>query len=514
MMTERIAGHEANEQLLGEIETEVVAVKRNHSKIQPGDRLFLELDAETGGNAKNLRVENGDSDLVGYLPRRLGNWLQSLVRAGKIRLEGYMPMESTPLPSPPLAKHRIVLTVFQSERADIFAAMEPTNEAEALHEMVRQAYCAAQRYHKPEMVIALARGLRGLNRLVLLPETQLLLAMLSSLIREIRACNGISSQVELSGLLKGLSLGEPIGLDRLKLFPLFWPKVQQLPYILLAAAVASGEAIIEETGALQESGRHTVVLNRATVPLLVPEGEVVCGELQTGVVAATVLLAPGASQVVALRSIEEWRSGRYGFLVRAAEDGRQAWSLAQDGRDVSWTPAVGTKENCHPPKRTSLSAEPSESDHLRVYYRIDSGKGVRFEPAMPGSDEPLRRYWGEFPLAGGAAGVVVENAGRIVGIDLFAGPETLQSLWGPLVDSYFRRAIHDAGPVDETSLSDARAFIDRIAGSAKPVKRSAAIGCEFEICGEDLAGRALVYAGQACHVSAFVRPDEKRRESS
>jgi hypothetical protein len=179
--------------------------------------------------------------------------------------------------------------------------------------------------------------------------------------------------------------------------------------------------------------------------------------------------------------------------------------LVNDGRDVARPAAVGTAD---PSLRTRrpVAPAPAPGDRPHVHYRVDAGRTNCLDANMPCEDE--RCYDGAFPFCEKSAGVVVASGGRIVGIDLFAGPDTLRSVWGPLAGSYFRRAVPDAAPTGVASPADVRAFIDRVAGAARPIKKFGTIGCELEILGDDLAGHALLFAGQVCHISAFVRPGE------
>lgn len=438
-MTRPPASREPNDQLRDEFETEVIVSKRVPPTIQPGESIYFIPEPDNPRNPNAIRVENADAGLLGYLPRKTVAWLAPLVLKKKIRLEGYVP--TTPAQVRPASRRHvgIIAVVFETQNANLLTPIEPADAWEALHEMVRHAYCAAESYQKPEMILGLARSLRSLERQPMLPETRLLLAMLATSVREVRAFRGLGSIVEFRDLLNKLSCGEPRHYENLSFFPLLWPESRQLPYNLLPAAIAGGTAVIKEVVGDRADEIKLVATNRGAKALLIAEGEIVMGQRTTGIVTRSALVAPRTHFPLAVAPIALWRSNRFAREHHA----------------------------------------PDASPHQ---FPLDRSS---FPP---------------FPLA---AGVVVACSGRILGIDLFASKETLQAVWAPLSDACFVDTMHGLPSGGRVPLTDVQQFIERVAGAAMASNSPLALGSELQIDNETLAGRALLYAGHLCHLWAI-----------
>lgn len=437
-MPRRPVLREPNDQLLGEFETDVILSKQVPPTVQPGESIYLIPEPDHPQHPHAIRVENANAGLLGYLPRKTIAWLGPIVATKKIRLEGYVPSTSAQVRRASTTRIGVVVIVFQTQGANLLAPLDPANAREALHEMVRHTYCAAQGYQEPETILGLARSLPSLERQPMLPETRLLLAMLPGSVREVRAFHGLWSIVEFRDLLGKLSFGEPKHYDNLTFFPLFWPETRQPPYTSLPAAIADGTAVIEEIVGHNENEINLVVTNRGANPLLIAEGEIVMGKRTTGIVADTVLVAQGTSLSLALAPIARWRSNR----------------LAGGHHRPVTSPDHFSQQQCS------------------------------FPP---------------FPLA---AGVVAASSGRILGMDLFASNEILQTVWAPLADAYFIDAVHGVPSGGRVPLTDVQQYVERVGGAATASKSPLALGSELEIENETLWGHATLYAGHLCHLWA------------
>jgi hypothetical protein len=79
------------EQLLGEIETEITGIQHHDAVVHPGEQVSLERKPENTDDKNAIRVENLSFQPAGYLPQNVASWLAPLLDAGKIRVDGYMP---------------------------------------------------------------------------------------------------------------------------------------------------------------------------------------------------------------------------------------------------------------------------------------------------------------------------------------------------------------------------------------------------------------------------------------
>jgi hypothetical protein len=242
-------------------------------------------------------------------------------------------------------------------------------------------------------------------------------------------------------------MGEPTHCHNLTLFPLVWPQPHEPPFLLLSKAIEAGEAVVEE---VSEAGSvpNLAVTNRASRPLLIPEGEILVAAKQNRVIDVTVLLAAGVKFTVPVSCVKAGR-GRYQSQQLTARYGA-------------------------PPSLRSKS-----------------------------SQERLQQYRERFHLPEGAAGILVGRCEKIVGMDLFDSPETFKTLWPRLSDAYFFDVLREDSPAPPTCQGCAQRFIDRVSGAARPRTPALALGDELKISGDGFVGAALLYDGGLCHLAAF-----------
>ncbi|MGO9114040.1 MAG: ARPP-1 family domain-containing protein [Thermoguttaceae bacterium] len=308
-----IEQEEVRNPFLGEIETEIVGMQHK-AKVLPGEQINLEREAKNTHDRHAIRVENGQFESVGYLPRNMASWLAPLIDQGKIHLDGYVPQESKA--DEETSRCPVNLMVFQSENGRLLLERaEPHEELEALHQTVLHAYQDAQGYRNSELILGLARGLRPLEKQELLPETRLLLALLPRMAHELRMSQGMKTTVKFRELLGTLTIGQPTHHHNLTFFPLLWPETHEPSYTLLSTAIEAGEAVVEE---VNESGSvpNLAVKNHCKRPLLIPEGEILIGAEQNRVINVTVLVAAGVKFVLPVSCVE---AGRWRYKSRHFE---------------------------------------------------------------------------------------------------------------------------------------------------------------------------------------------------
>jgi hypothetical protein len=493
-MTEQEVDEEVRSPFLGEIETEIVGMQCHKAKIHPGEQVNLERDSKNAHDRRAIRVENGQCDPVGYLPKKIASWLAPLIDSDQIHLDGYVPQFSPRTCEEP-DRWPINLMVFQCEKGHhLLENAEPKTELDALHQTVLQAYQNAQGYRKPELILGLAKGLRPLEKQELLPETRLLLALLPRMAHELRMSQTMQTTVQFRELLSTLTIGQPTHHHNLTFFPLLWPKTHEPSYTLLGTAIEDGEAVVEE---VNESGSvpNLAVTNKCKRPLLIPEGEILIGAKQNRVINVTVLVAAGMKFTLPVSCVE---AGRWRYQSRHFESKFCA------------PPSLRNKKLKAVNRNRSVGG-PAASNQGEVWDEVQaclSGVDTHSETAsltdaFVSAEAKLKEHCKRLVLPEGAAGVLVGRDDRIIGMDLFDSPTTLKTLWDRLSDAYFFDALRAPSAVPPTSVDHARRFIDRLGNVAKPRVHALALGDELEITGEGLVGAALLYDGGICHLAAF-----------
>ena len=477
--------------LLGEIESEIVGMQYHQGNVQPGEQVNLERESNAH-NRQAILVENGRHEPVGYLPKKMSSWLAPLMDTGQIHLDGYVPQDSAD-ESP--GRCPLVLMVFQCEKGgQLLEKSEPKSELEALHQTVLQAYQNAQGYTDPELILGLAKGLQPLEKQDLLPKTRLLLALLPRMAHESRRSQGMQATVTFRELLGTLTIGPPSHHHNLTFFPLLWPTTHEPSYTLLSEAIEKGQAVVEE---INESGSvpNLAVTNKAKMPLLIPEGEILMGAKQNRVINVTVLVAAGVKFTLPVSCVE---AGRWRYKSRHFESKFCA------------PPSLRNKKLRAVHRNRAESGVPV-SDQGEVWDEVRAcldGVGAASETAsltdgFMYAEEKLKEHCKRLVLPEGAAGVMVGRHDRIIGMDLFDSPTTLKTLWNRLSDAYFFDALRDPAAAPPTSADHAQRFVERLGSAARPRIPALALGEELEIASEGLVGAALLHDGGICHLAAF-----------
>ena len=486
----------AKAQLLGEVETWIVGRQYHDFEVRADETVTLEREPENDLDQNAIRVENGRSQPVGYLPRKTSRWLAPLLDVERIRVESYVPTVPTYTLDRSRGRTYLKLSVSVTEKGQDLLQNRPLrNGGDALHEIVRQAYLLARDCQSAELLQEMADGLRPLGRKNLLPESHLLLALLPTMAQELRVADSVRIQADFRRLLDTLAIGEPLGNHGLTIFPLFWPESHFPDYCLLSQAIADGLAVVEEAN---ESGSvpHLRLTSRCDRPILVPEGEILIGAKQNRVVNLTVLVAPHAQFALPVSCVEQ---GRWRYKSRAFEI---AACCAPPSLRSKKTRSVQRSRELH---------DVLESDQMEVWSEVAKGLcdlGVAsatssLADGFTAVEDQIRACGGPFSLPETAAGAVVAHGEHIVGMDLFDSHETFATLWERLRRSYYFDVLRGRQKQGKPGSHLVREFLNRIASFGRRRVVAAGMGEELEISGEGIVGAALLYSGRIVHLAAF-----------
>jgi len=156
-----------------------------------------------------------------------------------------------------------------------------------------------------------------------------------------------------------------------------------------------------------------------------------------------------------------------------------------------------------------LWPENHEPSHrlLSQWKRLDSispqSEITSLAGALGFAAETLRQQCKRLVFPPGAAGVLVGRHERIIGLDLFDSPATLQTHWERLSEAYLFAALRDPAAAPPTAGDHARRFVERLGNAARPRFSDLALGEELEIGGAGVVGAALLFGGRICHLWAL-----------
>ncbi len=295
-----------------------------------------------------------------------------------------------------------------------------------------------------------------------------------------------------------VEVGEGRHFRNLTVFPLLMNEEAEPAkprYELLSDAIEAGKASVEE---VDEAGSvpFLAVANKAAMPVLVPEGEILIGAKQNRTVNLTVLVAAGATFKLPVSCVEQ---GRWSYASRHFKPAAFAhpklrnmkMKAAQESRAMGYA---------------------AQSDQGAVWEEVEDHLYAMEAPASPtrswtdgyeAAEGRLKDYRETIDLPEGACGFLAASGGKVVGLDLFDRPETLRKLWGWLADAYFVQAVRDVKPVVPTEAQVAEAFLAEVTERLAPATEQPDLGFELELAGEELGGAALWHDGAVCHLAAF-----------
>ncbi len=293
----------------------------------------------------------------------------------------------------------------------------------------------------------------------------------------------------------GIRLGQPVTTGAMTVFPLFH-EAAAIDYLLSGEAQLSGLVRVSE---VSESGEVSwlLVANKADLPVLFVEGEVLVGLKQNRVINTTMLVPAKSELKVPVTCVEAGRwqrstpvAGRDAYHLSAKIRGRKQASLAgsvratgqylSDQGDV-WA-AVGDSLSAHRVEAASMA-----------YSEINRAKSGEVKAAL-----------GDLKPAPGQKGLLVFSGGEPSCLDLFDRSSTLEALWDGLLGSYMLDAMvaTDAGKAVDSQA--AREWITELGKAQATAHPAIGLGETVAVTGRAVTAGALVTDNVLVHLGAFA----------
>jgi hypothetical protein len=308
-----------------------------------------------------------------------------------------------------------------------------------------------------------------------------------------------------TGLLRpgGLRAGVPQAAGSLTVVPLFHEGPPAV-YTTYVEAVGAGTVRVEEVSEGGSVGSLRVV-NRGPVPVLLVEGEVLAGLKQTRTLNTTVLVGADTTAVIPVACVEQ---GRWSYRTSAA---------APDDYFVS--PRVR-----HPKSRSVQTTVRARGDYAAdqgaVWSSVDERVRRHGTAAPTGSYADVGRHRrAEIEAAvarlhpePGQQGVLALIGRHPVACDLFDRSETLRTLWGALVGSYYADALVEGRPAEERHVKEALDRLHALGEGRATVHPAVGLGEVVQVSAGGAVASALVAGGAVVHLAALWPEEEARPE--
>jgi hypothetical protein len=266
-------------------------------------------------------------------------------------------------------------------------------------------------------------------------------------------------------------------------------------YVLIDDAIEAGEAVVEE---ITEGGQVPLlgVTNSAVKPILIPEGQILIGAKQNRTVNLTVLVAAGK---------------QFQLPVACVEQGRWSYRTRQFRPDAYSRPSLREKK-IKSAQMNRMMGHGAHSDQGEVWDQVNYHLNELDAPSPTRDmvdgyravEHRVKDYRDEIELPKRACGLLAVSRGRVVGLDLFDAPTTMQKLWKRLGEAYFVEVLADDIETPKADKALAEAFVATVADRMIPAAEQPELGFELELAGDDLAGTALWHDGAICHLAAFT----------
>ena len=292
-----------------------------------------------------------------------------------------------------------------------------------------------------------------------------------------------------------VEVGDCTTIGSLCMYPLVTTKTDLPPYLTGPEASALGNM---EAGELDPP--HVPLLaitNLAGVPILLVEGEMLVGGDQNRTMNVTVLCPANEVTIVPVSCVEV---GRWGARRLMASTGRHASGSLRPKKTRSQAPMTG-----HPYERMSDQGEVWQSVESISYLRgTESNTGALEDVHREAEIRIASELEGLTPRTGQTGGICTID-GKVVGMDLFDRPETLEH--------YFRGIIagHALDALDNTpgnnSIETIEEFLAHVDASSRETGGGVGLGEEIVFRG-DISGVGLTFEGALVHVAAFPAIDD------
>lgn len=272
-------------------------------------------------------------------------------------------------------------------------------------------------------------------------------------------------------------------------------------YLTLGEAMRSGFLRVEE---LDEFGSvpEVLVVNRASLPVLIIDGEELEGAKQDRIVNASILLRERSKTVIPVSCVE---AGRWHHTSESFKDpGRVAAKSVRFEKTMSVTRSLESRLGY-------LSDQGAVWDSVDKLHSISgsySDTGAMAE-AFREHEEELDKFVKPFKVLEGQNGILVAINGKIAGLEFVSNHSTYKKLHDKIIKSYAIEALFQ-NETNKLTNNAIEAFIDEIIGANETRKKSPGYGCDYRFRSNNCIGSALIHQGEIIH-GVFFRLEEDER---
>jgi hypothetical protein len=303
-----------------------------------------------------------------------------------------------------------------------------------------------------------------------------------------------------------MELGEIQEHKGMSVFPLYNGDDDTL-YITLTEAMNAGLLKITELdnyGSVPE----LKVINQASVPVLLVDGEELAGAKQNRVLNTTILLKENSETVIPVSCTEQ---GRWSYnSLEFKESGNVASYRVRRSKSASVNKSLKNQGEFRSDQRMVWEGIDEVSRKSRVKSSTRAMQDV-----YQSREEDLEEYHRSFPLQDGQKGLLVMVNGEVMGLDILSSSIAYLTLHRKLLKSYALEAILMEGEDGFNGRDKAKSFLDEARLSIDEKHKSVGYGWDHRLEGPGILGSSLTHQEQVIHTALFRdHPDDMLGMSS
>ncbi len=290
-----------------------------------------------------------------------------------------------------------------------------------------------------------------------------------------------------------VQVGDGVAIGGLTVFPLIGGTVDGPPYLTGPEAFAAG--LIEVSELDPPEVPFLAVTNLADVPILLVEGEMLIGGDQNRTMNVTVLCPPRSMIDVPVSCVE---AGRWGSRRTMSTSSRHAPGSLRSAKTANLE--ARTTDDSY--RRSNQQLVWNEVERQSAAHSVQSETAALDDV----QDEVEDRIAGQLDLCSpvaGQVGVVCSVGDRVVGVDLFDRPSTLDKYLRGIISGHALDAPMEAG--DPASIGAVEHFLNQVDAAARETGNGVGLGEEI-LLRSDVAGIGLAYKDRLVHLAAYPAP--------
>jgi hypothetical protein len=292
-----------------------------------------------------------------------------------------------------------------------------------------------------------------------------------------------------------VEMADEVVIGGLSVYPLTGAREAGPAYLTGPEAFEAG--LIEVSELAPPEVPSLAIFNLALVPILLVEGEMLVGGDQNRTMNVTVLCPPQVRTVVPVSCVE---AGRWGKRRIVSASSKHAPGSLRATKTANLEPRSGDASK----RRSDQGLVWDEVERQSMAHDVFSATSALHD-VQEEIEDRLAPELEKIRTVPGQIGVICAVGERVVGLDLFDKPSTLEHYLRGIVAGHALDA-----PARHSNTDPIRAieyFLAQIDGSGRETGRGVGLGEEVLLQGE-VAGIGLIYERSLVHFAAFPVSDE------